>query len=102
VLRLIHLTIQAGAKAGIPVSVCGEMAGDPDCTRLLIGMGLRQFSMHPAQILEVKQAILRADAADLGPRCSACSSSTSPTGSARPWRNSSAAPGRFDLPRSAR
>ena len=68
VLRLIHMTIQAGAKAGIPVSVCGEMAGDPDCARLLIGMGLRQFSMHPAQILEVKQEILRADAVDLTPK----------------------------------
>jgi phosphotransferase system enzyme I (PtsI) len=65
VLRLIHQTIQAGAKAGIPVSVCGEMAGDPDCARLLIGMGLRHFSMHPAQILEVKQEILRADSQDL-------------------------------------
>ncbi|MGL4408498.1 MAG: phosphoenolpyruvate--protein phosphotransferase [Zoogloea sp.] len=65
VLRLIHQTIQAGAKAGIPVSVCGEMAGDPDCARLLIGMGLRHFSMHPAQILEVKQEILRADSLDL-------------------------------------
>jgi len=50
------------------VSVCGEMAGDPDCARLLIGMGLRQFSMHPAQILEVKQEILRADATDLTPK----------------------------------
>ncbi len=68
VLRLIHQTIQAGAKAGVPVSVCGEMAGDPECARLLIGMGLRQFSMHPAQILEVKQAILRADASDLTPK----------------------------------
>ncbi len=68
VLRLIHQTIQAGIKAGIPVSVCGEMAGDPECARLLIGMGLRQFSMHPAQILEVKQAILRADASDLTPK----------------------------------
>ena len=68
VLRLIQQTIQVGIKAGIPVSVCGEMAGDPDCARLLIGMGLRQFSMHPAQILEVKQAILRADASDLTPK----------------------------------
>ena len=41
------------------------MAGNPDLTRLLIGMGLRQFSMHPAQILEVKQEVLRADAAEL-------------------------------------
>jgi phosphotransferase system enzyme I (PtsI) len=65
VLRLIHQTISAGAKAGVPVSVCGEMAGDPTCARLLIGMGLRHFSMHPSQILEVKREILRADSVDL-------------------------------------
>ncbi len=61
VLRLIADTIQAGARADIPVSVCGELAGDPAMTRLLLGMGLRQFSMHPAQILEVKQEVLRSD-----------------------------------------
>ncbi|MGB7991077.1 MAG: phosphoenolpyruvate--protein phosphotransferase [Candidatus Methylophosphatis roskildensis] len=66
VLRLIHQTIQTGTRAGLPVAVCGEMAGNPDYTRLLIGMGLRQFSMHPAQILEVKQEVLRSDAAELG------------------------------------
>lgn len=65
VLRLIHQTIQSGARAGLSVALCGEMAGDPKLTRLLIGMGLRQFSMHPAQILEVKQEVLRADSADL-------------------------------------
>ncbi|NTV09732.1 MAG: phosphoenolpyruvate--protein phosphotransferase [Zoogloea sp.] len=70
VLRLIAQTIQVGAKAGVPVSVCGEMAGDPDYARLLIGMGLRQFSMHPSQILEVKQEILRADGAELGAKVS--------------------------------
>jgi len=47
------------------VSVCGEMAGDVAFTRLLLGMGLRSFSMHPAQILAVKQEILRADAGRL-------------------------------------
>ncbi|MDO6387102.1 MULTISPECIES: phosphoenolpyruvate--protein phosphotransferase [Uliginosibacterium] len=65
ILRLIAATIHAGAKADIPVSVCGEMAGDKKFTRLLLGMGLRQFSMHPTQILEVKQEILRSDAAEL-------------------------------------
>jgi phosphotransferase system enzyme I (PtsI) len=65
VLRLIAHTIQAGARAGLPVAVCGEMAGDPKLTRLLLGMGLRQFSMHPAQILEVKQEVLRSDLAQL-------------------------------------
>jgi phosphotransferase system enzyme I (PtsI) len=65
VLQLIGKTLQAGARAGLPVSVCGEMAGDPKLTRLLLGMGLRQFSMHPAQLLEVKQRILQADSAQL-------------------------------------
>ncbi len=65
VLRLIADTIQAGARAEIPVSVCGEMAGDPQYTRLLLGMGLKSFSMHPAQILEVKQEVLRSDFATL-------------------------------------
>jgi len=61
VLQLLHMTISAGAKAGIPVAVCGEIAGDPKLTRLLLGMGLREFSMHPAQLLMVKQEILNAD-----------------------------------------
>ena len=43
------------------MSVCGEMAGDPTMTKLLLGLGLRSFSMHPTQILSVKQEILRAD-----------------------------------------
>jgi phosphotransferase system enzyme I (PtsI) len=66
VLRLIAGTIQAGARAEIPVAICGEMAGDPTLTHLLIGMGLRQFSMHPSQILEVKQKVVMADAEQLG------------------------------------
>jgi phosphotransferase system enzyme I (PtsI) len=57
VLRLIQLTLQAGQAAGIPVSMCGEMAGDPRFTRLLLGMGLTQFSMYPANILEMKDCI---------------------------------------------
>mgnify|MGYP006274351921 CR=1 FL=1 len=61
VLQLLHMTISAGAKAGIPVAVCGEIAGDPKLTRLLLGMGLREFSMHPAQVLAVKQEILNTD-----------------------------------------
>jgi len=67
VLRLIAGTIAEGAAQGKPVSVCGEMAGDISLTRLLLGMGLRSFSMHPAQILAVKQEILRADTAKLKP-----------------------------------
>ena len=61
VLRLVAETIQAGHRAGKTVSVCGEMAGDPQLTRLLLGLGLRSFSMHATQILAVKQAVLRAD-----------------------------------------
>ncbi len=65
ILRLIADTIRAGIQTGKPVSVCGEMAGDPQLTRLLLGMGLRSFSMHPTQILAVKQEVLRADTAKL-------------------------------------
>jgi len=65
VLRLISLVIQTGQRAGLSVSVCGEMAGDPRMTRLLLGMGLRTFSMHPSQILEIKQNILMADVGQL-------------------------------------
>ena len=61
VLRLIADTISEGAAQGKGVSVCGEMAGDVSMTRLLLGMGLRSFSMHPSQVLLVKQQILRAD-----------------------------------------
>jgi len=61
VLRLIAMTIAAGRRAGLPVAVCGEMAGDPSLTRLLLGMGLTQFSMHPAQLLEIKQQVMRSD-----------------------------------------
>jgi len=57
VLRLIALTIQAGKKARIPVAMCGEMAGDTHYTRLLLGMGLTEFSMHPATLLRVKQIV---------------------------------------------
>ncbi len=65
VLRLIAGTIQTGARHNLPVSVCGEMAGDPAFTQLLLGMGLRNFSMHPANILEIKQQVLRSDNTDL-------------------------------------
>ncbi|EHP41508.1 phosphoenolpyruvate-protein phosphotransferase [Cupriavidus basilensis OR16] len=61
VLQLIARTIREANRAGVPVAVCGEMAGDPAMTRLLLGMGLREFSMHPSQLLRVKQEILHAD-----------------------------------------
>ncbi|MBN3855382.1 MULTISPECIES: phosphoenolpyruvate--protein phosphotransferase [unclassified Paraburkholderia] len=59
VLQLISHTLREAKRAGVPVSVCGEMAGDPQLTRLLLGMGLTEFSMHPSQLLVVKQEILR-------------------------------------------
>jgi phosphotransferase system enzyme I (PtsI) len=58
VLKLIQMTIQAAEKYKINLSICGEMAGDIKLTRLLIGMGMRQLSMHPSNILSVKQQIL--------------------------------------------
>ncbi|HQZ02114.1 MAG TPA: phosphoenolpyruvate--protein phosphotransferase [Thauera sp.] len=68
VLKLISSTISTGARYGVPVSVCGEMAGDPSYTLLLLGMGLRNFSMHPGSILEIKQQVLRADLGELAPK----------------------------------
>jgi phosphoenolpyruvate-protein phosphotransferase (PTS system enzyme I) len=65
VLRLVAETIRECNEQGKGVSVCGEMAGDITYTRLLLGLGLRSFSMHPAQILAVKQEVLRADASRL-------------------------------------
>ncbi|RKT25917.1 phosphoenolpyruvate--protein phosphotransferase [Paraburkholderia sp. RAU2J] len=59
VLHLIAFTLREARRAGVPVSVCGEMAGDPALTRLLLGMGLTEFSMHPSQLLVVKQEVLR-------------------------------------------
>lgn len=61
VLQLVEMTIRAGRKLGKPVSVCGEMAGDARLTRLLLGFGLRQFSMHPANVLSVKHQVLQSD-----------------------------------------
>ncbi len=61
VLRLIGQTITQATAAGKQVCVCGEMAGDAHFTALLLGMGLRSFSMHPSQLLRIKQEILRAD-----------------------------------------
>lgn len=65
VLRLIQLTIQAAEKYQKPVSICGEMAGDTKLTRLLVGMGMRQLSMHPSHILSVKSQILKSEEAVL-------------------------------------
>ncbi len=67
VLMLLAHTISSAEKANVPVSVCGEMAGDPLLTRLFLGMGLRIFSMHPSQILKVKNRVLKADVGELAP-----------------------------------
>ena len=61
VLNLIAFTLREAKHAGVPVSICGEMAGDPSVTRLLLGLGLTEFSMHPSQLLVVKQEILRSN-----------------------------------------
>ncbi len=67
VLRLIQMVIMAGESAGIPVTMCGEMAGDPRYTRLLLGMGLTEFSMHPASLQEVKQVVKSSSLQELAP-----------------------------------
>ena len=68
VLRLVQQVIAQAKRVGMPVAVCGEMAGEPQFARLLLGMGLRQFSMHPSQLLEVKREVLRCDCGDIAPR----------------------------------
>jgi phosphoenolpyruvate-protein phosphotransferase (PTS system enzyme I) len=65
VLRLIHNTINAGKNKSIPVAMCGEMAGETKYTRLLLGLGLREFSVHPTALLEVKQIIIDSNISDL-------------------------------------
>jgi phosphotransferase system enzyme I (PtsI) len=65
VLKLIHMTLTAGHAAGVPVSLCGEMAGDTHYTRLLLGLGLTQFSMHTGSLLEIKQIVTNSDVGEL-------------------------------------
>jgi phosphotransferase system enzyme I (PtsI) len=67
VLKLIAMAISTSRKASVPIAVCGEMAGDVRMTRLLLGMGLRNFSMHPAHLLSVKQRVLNTDVAKVTP-----------------------------------
>ena len=52
------MTVDAAGKAGIPVSVCGEMAGDAAMTALLLGLGLRSFSMNTNNLLAVKDIVI--------------------------------------------
>ena len=61
VLQLIRLAIDAGRGNRIPVAMCGEMAGDARFTRLLLGLGLTEFSMHPSSLLEVKRIIIESN-----------------------------------------
>ncbi len=65
VLSLIKMTIDAGKKNNIPVALCGEMAGDVKCIKLLLGMGLRSFSMHPSALPEIKNIILETNTAKI-------------------------------------
>ena len=65
VLRLIKMTIDAGRAADVPVAMCGEMAGDARMTHLLLALGLREFSVHPTSLLEIKQVITRSSLDDL-------------------------------------
>jgi phosphotransferase system enzyme I (PtsI) len=68
ILQLIARVIEAGRQAGIPVSMCGEMAGDPRFIPLLIGMGLHELSMQPAALLDARQQIRELDAGELARR----------------------------------
>ncbi len=60
VLQLIKMTIEAGAASDIPVTLCGEMAGDSRYVRVLLGLGLTEFSMPPNLILETKRSLISA------------------------------------------
>lgn len=67
ILQLLALVIGSANKAGIPISVCGEMAGELAYTRLLLGFGLRQFSMNPSQLLSAKQRVLTTSLPEIAP-----------------------------------
>ena len=67
VLHLVSNVIRQANAADVPVAVCGEMAGDVHMTRLLLGFGLRDFSMHPANVLTVKQRVLMSSVAEIEP-----------------------------------
>ena len=67
IIKLIALAITGANKAKVPIAVCGEMAGEVGLTRLLLGLGLRNFSMHPAHVPAVKQRVLTSDVAAVRP-----------------------------------
>jgi len=87
VLRLIDETIVQATRAGKGVSVCGEMAGDPAFTELLLAMGLRSFSMHPSQIASIKQRVLRADTRRLASELRAVLADAEPQRAAARWHD---------------
>lgn len=86
VLRLLADTIRQATAAGKGVSVCGEMAGDAEFTELLLALGLRSFSMHPARISAIKQKVLRTHLGQLDGLASAVLTSLEPAGVAKGWR----------------
>jgi phosphotransferase system enzyme I (PtsI) len=67
VLKLLAMSIDAANRAKVPIAVCGEMAGEVALTRLLLGLGLRSLSMHPAHLLTVKQRVLTTEVARAKP-----------------------------------
>ena len=71
VLKLLHEVIRTGRARGKPVAVCGEMAGDPALTPLLLALGLEEFSLHPATMLEVRRAVRAHDLSALRARAAA-------------------------------
>ena len=71
VLKLVHEVIRTGRARGKPVAVCGEMAGDPALTPLLLALGLEEFSLHPATMLEVRRAVRAHDLSALRARAAA-------------------------------
>ncbi len=79
VLKLINTTLQAGRRAEIPVAMCGEMAGDPRYTRLLLGLGLKEFSAHPSNLLEIKQIINKSKISELEKQTKKILSTTVPS-----------------------
>lgn len=85
VLQLVANIIAEARAQGKGVSVCGEMAGDPTMTRLLLGLGLRSFSMHPSQILAVKQQILKSDTRQLQAWAQSVAQSDEPAAQLQSW-----------------
>jgi phosphotransferase system enzyme I (PtsI) len=83
ILHLLRMVIGAARRAGREVSVCGEMAGDGAFTELLLGLGLRSFSMHPSCVAEIKQKVLRADTRHLGGQVEAILAAEQPAVAAR-------------------